>query len=267
MWLRSELFTKKIIMNNKKCSLKNLPNVCSAGVTIALLGLGIISPAFSAGPFPDDVIEVDGGNVTFTLARGGRELNVFGEGESIFYTFGDDGSPLEITFSAEVEGIQDLTIRTVRGDDTITVSDLSIGGDLDIRPGQGMDDVDVTGVSVQGNLFIRAGQGDDIITADELTVSGSANIQGNRGNDTVFITDATFNASTRLHGGPGGGDVLMGTAVVSDEDLTIARFESNTFTPVPPTQIYAIGDTGPVDWKRHQWTKRQRHGVVVALTT
>ena len=225
-----------------KYSVKNLPNLCSAGVTAALLGLGITSPAFSAGPFPDDVIEVDGGDVTFTLARGGRELNVYGEGDSIFYSFGDNSSPEEVAFSGDVGGIQNLTIRTVRGDDTITVNDLAIGGNLDIRPGQGIDDVDITGLSVAGNLVIRAGRGDDIITVDQVTVDGFASIQGNRGDDTVFLTDTALQGGGQLNAGPGE-DMLMGSALVSDAGLRIVRFESDTFTPVP--QTFAIGDTGP----------------------
>jgi hypothetical protein len=115
------------------------------------------------------------------------------------------------------------------GDDSVTITGLTVTGDAKLEGGRGNDTFDVSGSTFHGALTTNLGDGNDTLTFDSTTVSGKAKFKGRSGNDDATITDSTF---SKLSVSLGRGDdklTMSGTTATVDTKLN-GRHGTNTFT-------------------------------------
>jgi hypothetical protein len=122
-----------------------------------------------------------------------------------------------------------LKIDMKGGDDSVTITDLTVTGDAKLEGGRGDDTFDVSGSTFHGALTTNLGDGDDTLTFDSTTVSGKAKFKGRHGDDDATITDSTF---SKLSVSLGKGDdslTMSGTTASVDTSLN-GRRGTNTFS-------------------------------------
>jgi Ca2+-binding RTX toxin-like protein len=168
--------------------------------TVSLLGNAPIDILDSLGDNTingndgDNTITVSSGNDIVRAGNGTDRLIVDYEaatlsiiGSSVNIT---DGGTHAVTFSR----VENFTITTGSGSDTITVAD----GDNAVSTGDGTDTI----TAGNGPNLLDGGAGDDIITAG----SGVNTIDGGTGNDTIVAGDG----GNTVNGGDGDDDITTG---------------------------------------------------------
>lgn len=131
----------------------------------------------------------------------------------------------------------DISMRLGAGDVTVSVEDLSIGGNLRIGGGGGNDTVDIgaiaagntpaslptsNAVTIGGNLSIGLGSGDDTVvvgavggTGTDVTVSRGATITVGGGDDTIDEDSLAVDRSETIWAAGGDDSILIGTGANS----------------------------------------------------
>ncbi len=152
----------------------------------------------------------------------------------------------------------DLKVSMKGGDDTVSITDLTVPGKAKLKGGDGNDKFTLDGVTVDRSLGAYLGSGDDILSMTDGEVTDKTNIKGRsggddvtiehstfsklsvslgRGDDTLDISGSTASVKTRLDGGPNTDTFTNGTDN-SLTDLKDRRFEDGTSTTpsvTPPT--------------------------------
>ena len=143
---------------------------------------------------------------------------------------GTDPGEVDVTHDGDTTSftdVDDITISTGRGDDTVTVVDLDITGNLAISTGTGQDIVAVNDSDVDaerkigGDLSVRTGLASDEVSLDTITVGGNTHVSLSDGKDTLTVSNCTFEGDFSADGGndrdtfvDGGGNDFMGDKVI-----------------------------------------------------
>jgi hypothetical protein len=122
-----------------------------------------------------------------------------------------------------------LKIDMKGGDDSVTITDLTVTGDAKLEGGRGNDTFDVSGSTFHGALTTVLGDGDDTLTVDSTTVSGKAKFKGRSGADDATITDSTF-SKLSVSLGKGNDTLTMSGTTASVDTSLNGRHGTNTFS-------------------------------------
>ena len=158
----------------------------------------------------------------------------------------------------------DFKIKMRGGNDTVTITGpLTVPDDAEIDGGDGNDTFTLSNVTIRDSLKMELGRGNDTATLTSVTVSDDeAEIEGNRGTDSVTITNSIFEElevemgrdndnldisgttvhdETKLKGGRGTNILTTGSGnSLADSDMdnftvvtnTAPTVDLNTVTPI-----------------------------------
>ena len=174
-----------------------------SGALVMMLAAG---SAIASGPIQvksGDLL-VDLGDATSNASNRSLVLNPGDKPDEISYVFVDELGGETLGTIGGFTG--NVNIQSNIGRDTIQLLGLQVE-DLTINTGSGADTVYLNLVETMGSLDVRTGGGQDKVTIINQVVENSASIRTNGGRDNVSISSSFFEGSVAVRTG-GGRDTL-----------------------------------------------------------
>ncbi len=110
----------------------------------------------------------------------------------------------------------DLQIIMSAGDDTVELTNVTVGDDLMIVTSAGDDKVTLSGVTVEDDAMIHTSSGDDTVTIDGSLIKDDLSVHTGSGKDTLEVTDTTVGDDATLNTSGGVDAVTITDVVVAD---------------------------------------------------
>lgn len=128
-----------------------------------------------------------------------------GGGISVFGTSGTkiNGSNAPFPIDGDTVFSGNITVLAGKGDDTVHIDSITVGGDVGMVGAKGNDVILVESSVVNGRLTAAMGQGEDGVGVDASTIGGKTSALLGGGNDLVIYHDAWFQSDTFTTGGSG----------------------------------------------------------------
>ncbi|MEZ6061182.1 MAG: peptidylprolyl isomerase [Planctomycetaceae bacterium] len=149
-----------------------------------------------------DGTTINGGDTDFVLATGTDRLR---DDMRIFLGAGND----RLVIGNGVIVSDNLTIWAGVGDDSVALSDSTVGGNVTIFGLPGNDTISVQNSSIGGDLVIHGGAGSNLINVSDSMIGDDARIHGSSSADDIVITGTTIRDNTRVFAYGGSDNVVI----------------------------------------------------------
>lgn len=200
-------------------------------ILIMLAGLVLVfsAPAFGSGTV---VVNTRGNNVTITGDVEDNVLQISESGGKIIVFSVGGTNIIGGTTGIDAGDLENVTIMSKGGNDSVAVGFITIGGRLAIVTSSGDDDVFFEDVLVQGRFVVLTGRGDDSIQDfGGVEFSGLAKYFTGPGDDELFLGDDQINFLASLLVNFGSGNDLL-------------DIDANNVILAPDTRLKLIGGGG-----------------------
>lgn len=174
---------------------------------------------------------------TITVHQTGTHLFIDGDSngvkanDNVTISMTADGGQgdIDVAHDGQTEpftGVDDITVSTGKGKDTVTVDGIDIMGTLIINTGTGQDTVTVKNTSMDvrrigGDLVVDTGTASDKVTLDNIDVTGKTNVKLGDHKDKLTVRNSTFDGDFFADGGnhsdkyvDDGGNTFTGSKVI-----------------------------------------------------
>jgi hypothetical protein len=224
-------------------------------ITAGATAGSVVITGINAGGAATNVNGTANGAVTLSGLTDDFKIKMRGGNDSVTIT-----GPLSVPDDAEIEGGD--------GNDTFTISNLTIGDSLEMELGDGDDTATLTSVTVSDDdAEIEASRGTDNVTIIN-SIFEELEVEMGRGNDNLNISGTTVHDETELEGGRGSNTLTMGTGnSLADSDIddfttvsnTAPTVDVNTVTPINEnssatvTGTFTDPDVADMHWMVVDW--------------
>ena len=156
----------------------------------------------------------DHGNNSVLVEGDGTTISIIGLGNT---TINGQMDPVVLNIATLPD---DLKIGMRKGNDTVLIRDLSVGGSIKAALNRDNDRMVVMDSNVGDDVVIVGGHGDDLINVLNTTIGDDVRLAASGGSDVVLLDDSTVGDDALLRGGARHDLLGVSNSAVGD-DLTI----------------------------------------------
>ena len=179
--------------------------VLALAAIIALLIGSLPAPVAATPDEPQTLslrIRLRGPTMRVRCRSGQCTISIVGDG-NVFHVSVVRTGQNPITFAKDLTNPTNIAVEAGDGDDSITITNVTIPGFLHVTAGAGNDTLDISNLNTGGKTAINLGKGNDTVHAALGTIGDKFRLAGDKGDDDVSLNGAYFTARSGFDGGTG----------------------------------------------------------------